>query len=493
MAWLRRILAVLAATVTDAARRHGDAPAMVTESNVEVSYRELDRRSDEVAAGLAARVAPGDVVALVMPSGVDYVTAYAAIAKLGAATAGVNPGLAAPERAKLVDLVGASLVLATDDLCEGLPGDAPVELVGPGLGGISVDGGASPDRPTGGAALEALVFTSGTTGTPKAAQFHGHQVEAIARADVGDRTSGGSPVLASTQMAHVGFMTKLSWYLRVGSTICLLDRWRPEAVLAAVERHRMTSIGGVAPHLALLLRHEAMERYDHSSVTSIIMGGGPSPAALVAEARERFGAAYSIRYSSTESGGIGTGTAFDADDEEALHTVGRPRGDVEVRIEDGEVLLRSSCVMSGYRGAPEATAAALRDGWLHTGDVGHIDERGLLRLSGRRDDTYIRGGYNVHPLEVEAVIADHPAVAEVVVVPRPDDVLGQVGVAFVVTRSGMEPPSLEDLVSAASGRLAKWKHPAEVRHVEAVPRTAMGKVDRRSLADACAGPAPGSF
>lgn len=502
----------LAAAVADAAARHADAPALVTEHDRAVSFRELDRASDEVAAGLAARgVGRGDVVALALPSGIAYVVAYAAAAKLGAATAGVNPGLSPVERATLVDVAGPRLVLATPELATGLPPDAPVELVtadddaGLVLPELALAGGAPPALVPDPDALVALVFTSGTTGTPKAAEFTGRQLAAITAADVGDRSDGGGPVLASTQMAHVGFTTKLPWYLRVGSRLCLLDRWRPEAVLAAVERHRMTSVGGVAPQLALLLRSEAMDRYDVSSVATIVMGGGPSPPALVEEARRRFDAAYSIRYSSTESGGVGTGTAFDADDEEALHTVGRPRAGVEVRIvggdedpgherpgEDGigEVAIRSACTMRGYRGAPEATARVLRDGWLHTGDLGRIDERGLLRLAGRADDIYIRGGYNVHPLEVEAVLGGHPAVAEVVVVPRPDEVLGQVGVAVVVPRPGVPDPALGDLRAASADRLARWKLPEDLHVVEAIPRTAMGKVDRRALAALVATAAP---
>src|SRR5690606_38755296 len=155
--------------------------------------------------------------------------------------------------------------------------------------------------------------------------------------------------------------------------------------------------------VALMLRVPDFESYDLSAVKFIIMGGGASSPALVEEARRRFDAAYSIRYSSTESGGIGTATAFDADDDEALFTVGRPRPGVELQIRDerdhavaggdvGEVVLRSPTMMRGYWRDPVATGRTLAGGWLHTGDLGYVDDRGLLRLAGRAKEMYVRGG-----------------------------------------------------------------------------------------------------
>ncbi|HEU5083601.1 MAG TPA: fatty acid--CoA ligase family protein, partial [Acidimicrobiales bacterium] len=242
------------------------------------------------------------------------------------------------------------------------------------------------------------------------------------------------------------------------------------------------------PQLALMLADDRFEDRDLSCVKTIIAGGAPSPPALVHECRLRFGATYSIRYSSTESGGVGTGTAFDADDHEALHTVGRPRAGLDVEIRDDEVCLRSPAVMSGYWHDPAATAETLRDGWLHTGDLGEIDGTGCLVLKGRRKEMFIRGGYNVFPAEVEAVLGTHPAVAEVAVVPRPDPVMGEIGVAVVVPRRGAEPPTLEDLRHHAEDRLARWKLPEALRVVSDLPRTAVHKLDRRALAEAEATP-----
>jgi acyl-CoA synthetase (AMP-forming)/AMP-acid ligase II len=242
-----------------------------------------------------------------------------------------------------------------------------------------------------------------------------------------------------------------------------------------------------------MVRSPEATRHDWDHVRTIVVGGAASPPALVAAVRERFGAAYSIRYSSTESGGCGTGTAFDADDDEALHTVGSPRPGVEVAVrsgdgapvpagEVGELWLRSPTQMSGYWRDEQATAAAIVAGWLRTGDLARIDDRGLVRLAGRRTEMFIRGGYNVYPAEVEAALTGHPAVADAVVVPRPDPVMGEIGVAVVVPADPAAPPSLSVLRDHLADRIAAYKLPEALRVVAELPLTSGQKVDRRALA-----------
>ena len=470
----------LAATVREAARRFGPRPAFVDPDGSRLSYAALDARSDEVAAGMrSAGVAPGDVVLLRLPSEATYVIAYAAAAKVGAITAGVNPRLAPPEQEAVAALAGGALAISSPDEVEAL---RRPELVAP----LAPDS----DRPV------TLVFTSGTTGQPKGALFRERQLAAVTRIDVddawGDPDTAPIPMLAGTQFAHVGFMTKLPWYLRLGTTTHVLGRWRAADALACIAEQRIPSVGGVAPQIALLLR-EDLESYDLDCVQTLVVGGAASPPALVREARSRFGAAYSIRYSSTESGGCGTGTAFDADDDEAFFTVGRPRGGIEVGICDdeagpvpdgevGEVWLRSPTSMAEYWRDPEGTAHTVVRDWLRTGDLGLIDDAGLLRLAGRLKEMFIRGGYNVYPAEVERELSDHPSVAEVVVVPRPDDVMGELGVAVVVPADPSRPPDLEDLRAFLEPRLARYKLPEAIRILDELPLTPMHKIDRRGLA-----------
>jgi acyl-CoA synthetase (AMP-forming)/AMP-acid ligase II len=150
--------------------------------------------------------------------------------------------------------------------------------------------------------------------------------------------------------------------------------------------------------------------------------------------------------------------------------------------EVGELWMRTPSQMSGYWRDPEATAATVVDGWLRTGDLARLDDRGLVRLAGRSSEVFIRGGYNVYPAEVEATLAAHPAVAEVAVVPRPDPVMGEIGVAVVAPRDPAAPPSLTDVRAFLAGRIADYKLPEAVRIVDELPLTPMQKVDRRALA-----------
>ena len=429
-----------------------------------MTFAELHDLSDRAARALADEgVVAGTVAALTMPSGIDYVVAYLALAKLGAITAGVNHRMSDEERARVLDRLHPDLVLDS----------------------VSYRDGALPPLATDPDRIVTIVFTSGTSGEPKGAVFTNRQLEAITRIDAGglDVWGTGGPMLGGTQFCHIGFMTKLQWYLRTGSTVLGQERWRAADALRLIDRHRVPGVGGVAAQIALMLREPDFDRYDLSCVQSIFVGGGPSPPELVREARRRFGAPYSIRYSSTETGGLCTATALDAPDDEVFETVGRPRPGIEVRIGgDGQILVRSPAAMVGYWRDPEHTAAAIdADGWVRTGDLGELDEAGRLRIVGRTTDMYIRGGYNVYPQEIEAVLLEHPAVAAIAVTPRADAVMGEIGVAVVVPRDGAQPPTLEELRAFAGERVASYKLPEAIRLVDELPITSMDKLDRAAL------------
>jgi len=488
-------------TTREAARRFGDAIAYVDDGGEPLRYADLDRRSDLVAAGLWARgVRPGDVVALVAPPGLAYVCAYVGAAKVGAVTAGVNDRLRPSERRRLLERAEPRLVVSeVPEVPEGWEVATTAQLADLGarrddpLPALPDD----PDRPV------AIVFTSGTTGTPKGALYANRQLAFITATDVGDTWGTGGRSLASTSFAHLGFMTKLCGTLRRGGTTFIHRRFDAGRALAATAAHRLTTVAGVPTQLALMLAHPDFDATDLQAVRFVIAGGGPLTPDLAREVRRRFDAALATRYSCTEAG-IGLGTAFDDPEEDAVVSVGRPHPHVAVALRDpegrdvppgevGEVCLRSPAVMCGYWRDPEATAAAFwPDGFVRTGDLGWFDDRGRLRLVGRTSERYVRGGENVHPVEVEAVLSEHPGVAAVAVVGRPDPVMGEIGVAFVVPARPACPPTLAELRAFGAGRLAGFKLPEQLVVLDRLPLTAMEKIDRAELARlAAAEGAPG--
>jgi acyl-CoA synthetase (AMP-forming)/AMP-acid ligase II len=492
---------MLPSTTREAARRFADATAYVAADGWTLSYRDLDRVSDEVAAGMTRRgVSAGDVVALVLPPGPEYLLAYLAAAKVGAITAGVNDRLAPAERDGVLAIAGPRVVIAAPELRPGAPGAevveaAPAMSAADVLGAVRVGGEPPPPLPDDPERAVAIVFTSGTTGLPKGALYCNRQLAFITATDVGDSWGGGGRGFTGTPFAHLGFMTKLPGSLRRGGTTFIMSRWRPEDALRLLAEHRMTTVAGVPTQLALMLRRPDFDAYDLESVRFIVVGGGPVTPGLAEEARARFGAALATRYSCTEAG-VGLGTGFDDPEEDAVVSVGRAHPSVDLAVLDeddrpvtgaeavGSVCLRSPAVMSGYWDDPAGTAAAFTaDGFVRTGDLGWVDDRGRLRLVGRTKEMYVRGGYNVYPVEVEGVLSTHPEVAAVAVVPRSDPVMGEVGVAVLVPRDPGAAPTLAALRDFAGSRLAAYKLPAGIRVVDALPLTAMEKVDRDALTD----------
>jgi acyl-CoA synthetase (AMP-forming)/AMP-acid ligase II len=498
---------MLAETAVEAARRFEDRAAFVTDEGLTLSYREFDTIADEVAVGLAERgVGEGDVVALVLPSVPEHFVTFLAAAKLGAITAAVNPKLVHAERAAVLRAANPRLVVATAELVptEGAEQCDVVEIVPATrqedvLPGLRRANAAPPALPSEGDRPIAIVFTSGTTGTPKGAVFCGRQIAFITQCDVGEEWGGGGHSMAGSALAHLGPTTKLAGNLKKGNTQHLSRQpWKASEALRMVAELKIASFGGVPTQVALMLRDPSFDSTDLSSVRAVVMGGGPATPALIREARERIPAPLAVRYSCTEAG-IGCGTSFTDPDEDAEVSVGRPQHGVRLTIvsadgealpagEIGEVCLASPAVMEGYwRNSSANSEAFTDDGSVRTGDLGWVDGQGRLRLAGRGRERYVRGGNNVHPMEVEAVLADHPDVAGVAVVSRSDPVMGEVGVAVIVPREGASIPDLTQLREFAATRLARYKLPDDVVVLTALPLTAGEKVDRRALERLIAG------
>ncbi len=492
---------MLAETAAEAAQRFGPSPAFVTDEGLTLSYEQFDTLADESAVGLAELgVGEGDVVGLLLPSVPEHFVAYVAAAKLGALTAAVNPKLVQAERAAVLRAANPVVVVTTEELAPSDPDRRfrtvlvePAASPGAVLEGLRRPGArAAPlvsdaDRPI------AIVFTSGTTGTPKGAVFCGRQIGFITQCDVGESWGGGGHSMAGSALAHLGPTTKLAGNLKRGGTQHLSQKpWRAADALRMVAELKIAALGGVPTQIALMLRDPSFETTDLSSIRAVVMGGGPATPALIREARARIGAPLAVRYSCTEAG-IGCGTAFTDPDEDAEVSVGRPQPGVRLSIVDedggpvepgaiGEVCLGSPAVMEGYWRNSGANADVFtEDGSVRTGDLGWVDEVGRLRLAGRSRERYVRGGYNVYPMEVEGVLADHPDVAAVAVVSRDDPVMGEVGVAVVVPQPHSPTPELAQLRDFASQHLARYKLPEDVVVLSALPLTAGEKVDRRAL------------
>jgi acyl-CoA synthetase (AMP-forming)/AMP-acid ligase II len=494
---------MLAETAVEAARRFGDRPAFVTDDGLTLTYTMFDAMADEAAVGLAELgIVEGDVVALVLPSVPEHFIAYVAAAKLGAITAAVNPKLVQAERTAVLRAATPKVIIRTDDLGAsdlGEGGGSRLVVVKPSsapdavLAGLRRPGQRPAPLPPDLERPIAIVFTSGTTGTPKGAVFGGRQMDFITQCDVGDAWGGGGAAMTGSALAHLGPTTKLAGNLKKGGTQHMSRQpWKASEALRMVAELQIAALGGVPTQIALMLRDPAFDRTDLSSVRAVVMGGGPATPALIREARARIPAPLAVRYSCTEAG-IGCGTGFSDPAEDAEVSVGRPQPGVRLSVvsekgeslpqgEIGEVCLGSPAVMDGYWRNSSANAEAfIADGSVRTGDLGWIDPEGRLRLAGRSRERYVRGGYNVHPMEVEAVLADHPGVAAVAVVSRVDPVMGELGVAVVVPRPDTPAPDLSALRQFASERLARYKLPDDLVLMTALPLTAGEKVDRRAL------------
>ena len=501
-----------------------------------LTYADWDRRSDAVAAGLAELgFAKGDVLAILLPPRVEYALCYLAAAKIGVITAGINPRFGDGEIEHVLRDSGARAVVTLERLgerplaalvrrlgariptlehvivaggaraAEGGPCNRDPEVRVPSLTtlaaveGAGEEGGPSrhPNPPPVDLSpddLVALVYTSGTTGKPKGAAFSYANLDAIrpTRAEL-LQEYGERSLATGTPFSHVGFMTKIVANVAGAQTTVLLETFKARTVLETIERERITYVGGVPAQFALILMDPELGRFDLSSLRTGAIGGAPFTPDLVRSIRERLGIELVTRYACTETA-VGTGSRRGDDEERLATTVGRASDIVELRVVDdarkplppgevGEVAIRSPAVMRGYWKQPEATAAVLdADGFYYTGDLGVLDADGYLKLVGRKKEMYIRGGYNVYPVEVEAVLAEHPQVAQAAVVGVPDPVLGERGVAFLVPRDAGRPPDADEVRAFVGRHIADYKVPDRVVVCGELPLTPGMKVDKAALA-----------
>ncbi|MCW2550983.1 MAG: acyl-CoA synthase [Mycobacterium sp.] len=462
-----------------AASVHGDREAYV-EPGARITFGQWIGRARTVAAQFTALgIGKGDVVMLWLPSGIDYATCYAAAAMIGAITTGLNPRLGRREVESILHQTDPSLIVVDGGL-GALPSNGyPVlrrELLR-----SDTTGCALPPVELGRRDPVALIFTSGTTGTPKGAVYDADRLAAGAAA-AGVMSAPYDRRLTSTPFAHAGYMFKLWDQLVWGSALIVPPTpWSSQGMFDVLREERVTVAGAVPTQWAKLLDIEAVSPQTLPHLRIGVVATAPAPPELVSRVAQRIGVPLVVRYAMTECPTICGTEPSDAPDIQ-FRTVGRPAAGMEVRIApDGGVEVSGPCVMRGYWRNPELTAEVLRDGWLRTGDIGSLGDDGNLTLIGRSGDMYIRGGYNVHPGEVERALAGHPGVKQVAVVGRSAAVIGELGVACVVPTDATAPPTLAELRGHAGGELADYKAPDELLIVDDLPLTPMLKPDRAAL------------
>ena len=499
----------LAVILTETARSAPDHPVALFDRG-RLTYRELDRASDRLAAGLAAAgIEPGDRVALQLPNIPQFLVSYFGILKAGGVVVPLNVLLRAPEIAfHLSDSGARALITWAGVLGEAAKGaeTAGVEAiyaVGPADGTPDalpfqrlLDSAVPPRRmvtrqP---ADTAVIVYTSGTTGRPKGAELT--HIQLYMNADIPGRLFKVRPddiVITVLPLFHVfGLSSILDVCVRFGCTMSLIPRFTPAAVLSAVQRDRATIFEGVPTMFADLLSHPELDDYDLSSLRIAISGGASIPAPVLDAFEERFGLVILEGYGLTETAST---TTFNVSAEERrAYSVGKPIWGTQTQIWDsdgrpippgpehvGEVVTRGMHVMKGYWHNPVATADAFTGDWLHTGDLGYFDQDGFLFIVSRKKELIIRGGYNVYPSEIENVLHAHPAIAEAAVVGVPDERLGEEVMAVIIRRPSADLLE-QELITYCRERLAAYKCPRIFQFRSELPKNTLGKVLKDDLA-----------
>lgn len=474
-----------------------------------LTFEDVGRLVHRLAGRLAEMgVGPGDVVSWQLPNGWEAVVVHHAALRLGAVPNPLNAIFRARELRFVLPQARPKVLIVADRLRGFDAGPLAVSLRGelPGLervitvGGavegavelealLQAPGAAPPEPPEDPSADALLLHSSGATGDPKGIR-HSHEtllyeIDSLVPMHgltPKDRYLGGSPV------SHIaGLVYGVLMPFAIGTSTTFLDRWDAGRALQAIERDAATFQTGTPTFLQTLAAEAAGTRADVSSFRLFSTGGATIPAEAIAEAGRALGCVVKRAYGSTE---VPTLTAsFMRDPEEVrLRSDGRPIGPAEMRIaEDGEILARSPEVFLGYADPVLDDEAFDDDGWYRTGDLGEVDERGCLHVTGRLKDLIIRGGENLSAAEIEGHLAAHPAVADVAVVGVADAVLGERACAVVVLRPGAQ-LTFEAMSEYMRGReIAPQKIPERLELRDELPRTASGKVAKAALRDELAG------
>lgn len=491
--------------------RFGEYPAVVFQGS-EITNVEQLRSSARLATALAELgIGPGDRVGVMLPNMPAVMACYGGILRLGAVVVPMVFLLAVPEIHHILGDSEAKVVFTSPEFypnlkaaLQGLPnppvvvvtGEAPAE---PGV--LRFDDLTLPthdrhpvvDRETDDLAV--ISYTSGTTGRPKGVMLtHGNLLFNAENSATVTPTQDGDVSIATLPLAHLfGLGTMLIGQLFKLKGI-LLPWFTAEGFFDAVNTYRATSSAVVPTMVQYMLGHPDFDSVDWSSLRWIVVGAAPVPVEMADEFEKRTGARVLEGYGLTETSP--TASVIRMEDGRRPGSCGRPVPHVDIAIlddndrpvpagESGEVCIKGPNIMKGYYKMPEETAIALRNGWFHSGDIGHIDEDGFVYITERKKDMIIRGGFNIYPRDVEEVLYGHPAVLEAAVVGVPDPRLGEEVKAYVVLRPG-ETASPEDLLVHCRANLAKYKTPKWVEFLDVLPKNPVGKILKKDLRELAA-------
>ena len=503
--------------VAEAARRFGFEGLVDRDGDrvVRWSFAELAAHvTDATRAVLGAGIVPGDRIAIWAPNVHEWIVAALGAQGAGAAVVPLNTRFKGPEAAYVLNKSGARMLFCVNGFlgndyvaalaAESLPtlerivvmrGDAPEGTLswasfldlGRAVSVADAEASAAAVTPD---MISDIIFTSGTTGRPKGVMTtHAQTVRVFtAWSTIVGLTEGDRYLIINPFFHTFGYKAGFLAALIKGATIIPEPVFDVPTVLRRVGEERITMLPGPPTIYLTILNHPERDSFDLSSLRLAVTGAAVVPVEMIRRMREELTFRNIVTgYGLTETTGTATMCRADDDPETIATTSGRAIPDVEVRIVDptgaevprgspGEVVVRGYNVMQGYFDDPVATAETIdADGWLHTGDIAVMDERGYVTITDRMKDMFIVGGFNAYPAEIEQTLMAHPQVAQVAVVGVPDARQGEVGCAFVVPRAG-ETVDPDEIVEWSRPRMANYKVPRQVRVVDALPLNASGKV-----------------
>jgi long-chain acyl-CoA synthetase len=482
-----------------AAADHPDHPALRMDDLV-LSYAELREAAGRMSTLLASfGVGPGDRVGLMLPNVPAFPIAFYGALGAGAVVVPMNPLLKSREVGYYLGDSGAKAVVAwhaaAGEAAKGAA-DAGAEFVAaesPDLGGLLAGYAVTPEPSGRGGQDDAVIlYTSGTTGRPKGAELTHDGL--VRNAEISSRTlfdvGPDDVIMGCLPLFHVfGLTCGLNVAVASAASLTLLPRFDPAKALDILQRDRVTIFEGVPTMYAAMLHLPEADPAKAATLRVCASGGAAMPVEILRGFEKKFGCIILEGYGLSETSPVASFNHPNRDRKPG--SIGTPIEGVEMRLIDdnwntvpdgeiGEIAIRGHNLMKGYWGKPEATAEAMRDGWFRTGDMARVDADGYYYIVDRKKDLIIRGGYNVYPREIEEVLHEHPAVAEVAVIGIPHPDLGEeVGAAVALKPGASATP--EELRAFARDRVAAYKYPRHVWLVDALPKGPTGKILRREV------------